>query len=35
LAPRPAQVSDLVTACPQDMNRCNGFRITDIDVVLP
>lgn len=23
-----------LTACPQDMNPCNGFRITDIDVVL-
>lgn len=24
-----------VTACPQDQNPCNGFRITDIDVILP
>jgi len=23
-----------LTACPQDMNPCNGYRITDIDVVL-
>src|SRR5262245_25526783 len=24
----------VLTACPQDMNPCNGYRITDIDVVL-